>query len=171
MMKIVKCKPVEMAEGKFDLVEAILEGDALTHWLEFKQAEVACMSKNSDGSDIAPLGMCTPTFAIFLQELKKHYFLENASHLQKAYLCNYIKKRNKLTIKNTTASLHNVNGMMARFLVPRNNPMADDELCDILYQMVKHDWHDALHKSGRNPSDMNLQDLTDYFEQIELLKA
>eukprot|EP00957_Ditylum_brightwellii_P079573 6050323-Ditylum_brightwellii.AAC.1 len=49
--------------------------------------------------------------------------------------------------------------------------MADDELCDILYRMVKHDWHDALRKSRRNPSDMNLQDLTDYFEQIELHEA
>eukprot|EP00957_Ditylum_brightwellii_P136229 10389367-Ditylum_brightwellii.AAC.2 len=37
--------------------------------------------------------------------------------------------------------------------------------------MVKHDWRDALCKLGRNSSDMNLQDLTDYFKQIELLKA
>eukprot|EP00957_Ditylum_brightwellii_P182685 13915226-Ditylum_brightwellii.AAC.1 len=37
--------------------------------------------------------------------------------------------------------------------------------------MVKHDWCDALHNSGRNPSNMNLQDLMDYFKQIELLKV
>eukprot|EP00957_Ditylum_brightwellii_P144363 10997503-Ditylum_brightwellii.AAC.1 len=49
--------------------------------------------------------------------------------------------------------------------------MADDELCNILYQMVKYDWCDALCKSGRNPSSMNLQDLTDYFKQIELLEV
>eukprot|EP00957_Ditylum_brightwellii_P109604 8359890-Ditylum_brightwellii.AAC.1 len=49
--------------------------------------------------------------------------------------------------------------------------MTDDELCDILYQMVKHDWHDALCKSGRNTSNMSLQDLMDYFEQIKLLKV
>eukprot|EP00957_Ditylum_brightwellii_P195704 14910960-Ditylum_brightwellii.AAC.1 len=60
---------------------------------------------------------------------------------------------------------------MARFLAPGNNLTAGDELCNILYQMVKHDWHDALCKSERNPSNMSLQDLTDYFEQIELLKA
>eukprot|EP00957_Ditylum_brightwellii_P118460 9034896-Ditylum_brightwellii.AAC.1 len=60
---------------------------------------------------------------------------------------------------------------MARFPAPGNNLMADDELCDILYQMFKHDWRDALLKSGRNPRDMNLQDLTDYFKQIKLLKA
>eukprot|EP00957_Ditylum_brightwellii_P162514 12374444-Ditylum_brightwellii.AAC.1 len=47
--------------------------------------------------------------------------------------------------------------------------MADDELCNILYSIVKHDWCDALCKLGRNLCDMNLQDLTDYFEQIELL--
>eukprot|EP00957_Ditylum_brightwellii_P099733 7597577-Ditylum_brightwellii.AAC.1 len=29
MQKIVKCKLVEMAEGKFDLIEAILKGDTL----------------------------------------------------------------------------------------------------------------------------------------------
>eukprot|EP00957_Ditylum_brightwellii_P175086 13330833-Ditylum_brightwellii.AAC.1 len=49
--------------------------------------------------------------------------------------------------------------------------MADDELCNILYQMAKYDWHDALCKSGRNPSDKNLQDMMDYFEQIELLEV
>eukprot|EP00957_Ditylum_brightwellii_P105982 8084287-Ditylum_brightwellii.AAC.1 len=79
MMKMVKCKLVDMAEGKFDLVEAILKGDALTHWFKFKQVEVECMSKTPNGSDTVPLGMCNPTFAICLQELKKHYFPKNAS--------------------------------------------------------------------------------------------
>eukprot|EP00957_Ditylum_brightwellii_P208462 15357574-Ditylum_brightwellii.AAC.1 len=92
MMRIVKYKPVDTAEGKFDLVEVILEGDALTHWLKFKGVEVACMSKNPDSLDTVLLGMCNPTFAICPQELKKHYFPKNASHLQKAYLCNYIRK-------------------------------------------------------------------------------
>eukprot|EP00957_Ditylum_brightwellii_P189148 14397839-Ditylum_brightwellii.AAC.1 len=46
MQKIVKCNPVDTAEGKFNLVEVVLKGDALRHWLEFKQVEVANMSKN-----------------------------------------------------------------------------------------------------------------------------
>eukprot|EP00957_Ditylum_brightwellii_P013652 1029107-Ditylum_brightwellii.AAC.2 len=133
MQKIVKCKLVGTVEGKFDLVEAILEGDALTHWLKFKQIEVVRTSKYPDGLGTAPLGMCNPTFAICLQELKKHYFLKNSSHLQKAYLCSHIKKLNKLSIKNTTTRLCNVNGMVVKFPVPGNTPMADDELCDILY--------------------------------------
>eukprot|EP00957_Ditylum_brightwellii_P069368 5265699-Ditylum_brightwellii.AAC.1 len=133
MMKIVKCKPVDMAEGKFDLVEAILEGDTLTHWLKLKWVEVVCTSKNSNGLDTAPLGVCDPTFAICLQELKKHYFPKNVSCLQKSYLCNYIKKPNKLNIYYTTSRLHNVNSMMARFLALGNNLMVDDELCNILY--------------------------------------
>eukprot|EP00957_Ditylum_brightwellii_P155172 11812648-Ditylum_brightwellii.AAC.1 len=79
MQKIVKCKPVDTAEGKFNLVEAILEGDALTHWLDFKWVEVVRTSKTPNGLDMAPLGMCNPTFAICLQELKKHYFPKNTS--------------------------------------------------------------------------------------------
>eukprot|EP00957_Ditylum_brightwellii_P098970 7539281-Ditylum_brightwellii.AAC.1 len=47
--------------------------------------------------------------------------------------------------------------------------MADDELCDILYWMVKHDWRDALSKSGRSSSEMSVTNLVNYFEQIELL--
>eukprot|EP00957_Ditylum_brightwellii_P044588 3380983-Ditylum_brightwellii.AAC.1 len=82
-----------------------------------------------------------------------------------------MKKPNKLSIKNTAARLRDVNGMMAKFLAKENNPMADDELYDILYQTVKHGWCDALYKLGRNPSDMNSQDLTDSFEQIELLEV
>eukprot|EP00957_Ditylum_brightwellii_P150500 11460392-Ditylum_brightwellii.AAC.1 len=109
MLKIVKCKLVDTAEGKFDLAEAILEGNALTHWLEFKRVEVVHTSKHSDGLDTVPLRMCNPTFVICFQELKKHYFPKNTSRLQKAYLCNYIKKPNKLSIKNIAARLCNVN--------------------------------------------------------------
>eukprot|EP00957_Ditylum_brightwellii_P033065 2507242-Ditylum_brightwellii.AAC.1 len=58
MQKIIKCKPVDTAEGKFDLVEVILEGDALTHWLKFKQVEIARTSENPNGTDMPPLGMC-----------------------------------------------------------------------------------------------------------------
>eukprot|EP00957_Ditylum_brightwellii_P027194 2055679-Ditylum_brightwellii.AAC.1 len=83
MQKIVKCKPVDMAEGKFNLVKAILEGGALTHWLKFKQIEVVQTSKNSNGMDMAPLGMCNPNFAICLQKLKKHYLPKNSACLQK----------------------------------------------------------------------------------------
>eukprot|EP00957_Ditylum_brightwellii_P147560 11237778-Ditylum_brightwellii.AAC.1 len=133
MQKIVKCKPVDMMEGKFDLVEVILEGDALTHWLKFKQVEIAWMSENPNSMDTPPLGMCNLMFTVCLQELKKHYFLKNLACLQKAYLCNRIKKPNKLSFKNTAAQLCDINGMLVQFPVLRNNPMAKDELCNILY--------------------------------------
>eukprot|EP00957_Ditylum_brightwellii_P148706 11321838-Ditylum_brightwellii.AAC.1 len=64
MQKIVKCKPVDTAKGKFDLVEVILGGDTLTHWLEFKRVEITLMSKNPDGTDMHPLGMCNLTFTM-----------------------------------------------------------------------------------------------------------
>eukprot|EP00957_Ditylum_brightwellii_P086809 6606314-Ditylum_brightwellii.AAC.1 len=47
--------------------------------------------------------------------------------------------------------------------------MVDDELCNILYRMVKHKWREALRKSGHSSSDMSVTELVDYFEQIELL--
>eukprot|EP00957_Ditylum_brightwellii_P140584 10710367-Ditylum_brightwellii.AAC.1 len=62
-----------------------------------------------------------------------------------------------------------VNSMMMHFPVPGNTLMAKDELCNIIYQMVKHDWHNALQKSKRTPTDLSFQDLVGYFEQIELL--
>eukprot|EP00957_Ditylum_brightwellii_P028053 2118426-Ditylum_brightwellii.AAC.1 len=133
MQKIIKCKPVDMVKGKFDIVEAILKGDVLTDWLKFKWVEVAQLSKNPDSLDTTPLEMCDPTFAIFLQDLKKHYFPKNVSHLQKAYLCNHIKKPNKLSIKNTTMRLLNINSMLAKLPALGNTTMADDELCNILY--------------------------------------
>eukprot|EP00957_Ditylum_brightwellii_P027215 2057346-Ditylum_brightwellii.AAC.1 len=36
MKKLVKWKSVDIAEGQFDLVEVLLEGDTLTYWMEFK---------------------------------------------------------------------------------------------------------------------------------------
>eukprot|EP00957_Ditylum_brightwellii_P018408 1385364-Ditylum_brightwellii.AAC.1 len=173
MQKIVKCKPVDKAEGTFNLVEEILKGDVSMHWLEFKWIEVTMASKNSNSCDTVLLGMCNPTFAICSQKLKlkKHYFPKNFACLQKAYLCSHIKKPNKLSIKNTAMRLCNVNGMLVKFPVPGNNMMANDELWNILYHMAKHDWHGALCKSGRNPSNMNSQDLVDYFKQIKLLKV
>eukprot|EP00957_Ditylum_brightwellii_P026761 2024496-Ditylum_brightwellii.AAC.1 len=133
-----RCKLVDKTAGKFDLVEAILEGAALMHWLKFKWVEIAGIRKNHDSTDMPLLG--------------------------KYYLCNHIKKPNNLSIKNTPARLCHVNSMLARFLVPGNNPMEDDELCNILYHMVKYDWQDALLKSGRTPTDMSLQDLMDYLD-------
>eukprot|EP00957_Ditylum_brightwellii_P094567 7202575-Ditylum_brightwellii.AAC.1 len=59
--------------------------------------------------------------------------------------------------------------MLARFPAPDNRPMGDDKLCDILYRMVKHEWREALRKSGRSSSEMSVTDLVDYFKQIELL--
>eukprot|EP00957_Ditylum_brightwellii_P129144 9850321-Ditylum_brightwellii.AAC.1 len=51
MKKVVKCKPVDTAEGQLDLVEALLEGSTLTHWMEFKHVETMHISKNLDGTD------------------------------------------------------------------------------------------------------------------------
>eukprot|EP00957_Ditylum_brightwellii_P092556 7048245-Ditylum_brightwellii.AAC.1 len=47
--------------------------------------------------------------------------------------------------------------------------MAEDKLCNIIYHMVTHDWHNALHKSGKMPPDLSLEDLVDYFDQTKLL--
>eukprot|EP00957_Ditylum_brightwellii_P045305 3434260-Ditylum_brightwellii.AAC.1 len=47
--------------------------------------------------------------------------------------------------------------------------MADNELCNILYRMVKYEWREALQKSGRSSLEMSVTNLVDCFEQIELL--
>eukprot|EP00957_Ditylum_brightwellii_P191914 14608956-Ditylum_brightwellii.AAC.1 len=86
MKKVIKNKPVENADSQFDLVEALPEGDALTHWQEFKRVETTRVSKNPDGMGIAPNGLWDETFKSCLQELKKHYFPKNSARLQKAYL-------------------------------------------------------------------------------------
>eukprot|EP00957_Ditylum_brightwellii_P070405 5349642-Ditylum_brightwellii.AAC.1 len=67
--------------------------------------ETSRTSKNPDCTDTAPQGVCNDTFKACLQELKKHYFLKNSARLQKAYLCNHIRKPSKLSIKNTAARL------------------------------------------------------------------
>eukprot|EP00957_Ditylum_brightwellii_P209995 15364460-Ditylum_brightwellii.AAC.1 len=131
---------MDAADGRFDLVEALLEGDALMHWQEVKRVEMSRTSKNLDSTDTAPKGVCDNTFKACLQELKKHYFPKNSARLQKAYFHNHIWKPSKLSIKNTTASLQDVNSMLAQFPAPDNKPMADDKLCNILYHMVKHEW-------------------------------
>eukprot|EP00957_Ditylum_brightwellii_P203296 15334050-Ditylum_brightwellii.AAC.1 len=169
LSKVIKNKPVDAADGRFDLVRALLEGDVLMHWQEFKWVETSRTSKNPDGTDTALTGMCDDTFKACFQELKKHYFPKRLARLQKAYLRNHIRKRNKLSIKNTAARLRDVNSMLAHFLALDNKPMADNELCNILYWMVKHKWQEALRKSGCLSLDMSVADLVDYFEQIQLL--
>eukprot|EP00957_Ditylum_brightwellii_P044217 3355302-Ditylum_brightwellii.AAC.1 len=53
--------------------------------------------------------------------------------------------------------------------MPNNDPMAKDELCNILYHMSKHNWHEALCGSGRTANNMTMVELEEYFEQIKLL--
>eukprot|EP00957_Ditylum_brightwellii_P148901 11337235-Ditylum_brightwellii.AAC.1 len=105
MKKVVKCKLVDTAEGQFDLVEVLLEGNTLTQWMEFKCVETTCISKRLDGIDTPAKGICKDTYKVCLQGLKKHYFPNNSARLQKAYLHDHIKKPNKLLIKNTAAWL------------------------------------------------------------------
>eukprot|EP00957_Ditylum_brightwellii_P041363 3132420-Ditylum_brightwellii.AAC.1 len=42
---VIKNKPIKTAKSKFDLVEAMLKGDALTHWQEFKHVEIVWIPK------------------------------------------------------------------------------------------------------------------------------
>eukprot|EP00957_Ditylum_brightwellii_P108635 8286086-Ditylum_brightwellii.AAC.1 len=70
MNKVVKCKPADMTGGKFDLVEALLKGDALTHWMEFKCVETMRVSKRPDGTDKPTKRICADIFTVCLQELK-----------------------------------------------------------------------------------------------------
>eukprot|EP00957_Ditylum_brightwellii_P079472 6043691-Ditylum_brightwellii.AAC.1 len=46
--------------------------------------------------------------------------------------------------------------------------MAEDKLCNILYCMVKHNWHSAFRKSSRTASSMTVMALEGYFEKIIL---
>eukprot|EP00957_Ditylum_brightwellii_P120228 9173675-Ditylum_brightwellii.AAC.1 len=62
MFKVVKCKWADMVEGKFNLVEPLLKGDALTHWMEFNPVQFTHISKNPDGTDAPPKGICPDTF-------------------------------------------------------------------------------------------------------------
>eukprot|EP00957_Ditylum_brightwellii_P005232 399605-Ditylum_brightwellii.AAC.1 len=147
---VIKNKLISIAKSKFDLVEAILKGNVLMHRQEFKHIKIAWIPKNLDGTNSMAPGICIETCT-------------------KGYLCNHIKKPNKLLIKNTAARLRKINGMLARFPMPNNDPMAEDELCNILYRMVKHKWCEALHKSSRTVNNITIMELEEYFEQIELL--
>eukprot|EP00957_Ditylum_brightwellii_P029845 2257901-Ditylum_brightwellii.AAC.1 len=60
--KVIKNKPVDQADGRFHLVEALLKGDALTQWQEFKRVETPRTSKNPDGMDTDLKGVCNDTF-------------------------------------------------------------------------------------------------------------
>eukprot|EP00957_Ditylum_brightwellii_P091422 6961108-Ditylum_brightwellii.AAC.1 len=85
------------------------------HWQEFKRVETSHTSKNTDGTDTDLKGVCNDMFKVCLQELKKHYFPKNLARLRKACLCNHICKPSKLSIKNTTARLWDVNNMLTCF--------------------------------------------------------
>eukprot|EP00957_Ditylum_brightwellii_P185962 14158011-Ditylum_brightwellii.AAC.1 len=74
MQKTVKCKPVDTLEGKFNLVEALLEGDTLTHWQKYKFIKIPHKSKNPDGLDMALLNVSLENFQLCLQELKSMIF-------------------------------------------------------------------------------------------------
>eukprot|EP00957_Ditylum_brightwellii_P126594 9648785-Ditylum_brightwellii.AAC.1 len=69
-------------------------------------------------------GICTETYMVCLNLPKKHYFPCNVARLQKDYLCNHIKKSNNLPNKNIAAKLQEINGILARFPGPNNDPMA-----------------------------------------------
>eukprot|EP00957_Ditylum_brightwellii_P129551 9881631-Ditylum_brightwellii.AAC.1 len=56
LSKVIKNKPMDAVDRRFDLVEALLEGCALMHWQEFKWVETSRTSKNPDSMDTDPKG-------------------------------------------------------------------------------------------------------------------
>eukprot|EP00957_Ditylum_brightwellii_P003757 285426-Ditylum_brightwellii.AAC.1 len=66
MRKIVKYKLVDEAEGMFDLVEALLEGDALTHWLVFEQMYI------KTGEVRLGLATCEEIYIAASRRMEKH---------------------------------------------------------------------------------------------------
>eukprot|EP00957_Ditylum_brightwellii_P211656 15366432-Ditylum_brightwellii.AAC.2 len=94
MQKVVKCKPADITEGQFDLVEVLLKGDAFIHCQEFKCIKTMCMNKNPNNTDMALLGMCLTIFRFCPQEPKKHYFPNNLAQLQKVYLHKHTGSQN-----------------------------------------------------------------------------
>eukprot|EP00957_Ditylum_brightwellii_P072547 5513049-Ditylum_brightwellii.AAC.1 len=58
---IIKNQLIETAKSKFDLVEAILKGNALTHWQEFKHVKIVQILKNLDRTDSVAPGICMET--------------------------------------------------------------------------------------------------------------
>eukprot|EP00957_Ditylum_brightwellii_P141643 10790833-Ditylum_brightwellii.AAC.1 len=59
---VIKNKPINTAKSKFDLVEAIFKGNALTHWQEFKRIEIVRIPKNLVGTNGVAPGICTETY-------------------------------------------------------------------------------------------------------------
>eukprot|EP00957_Ditylum_brightwellii_P194999 14856936-Ditylum_brightwellii.AAC.1 len=45
LFEVIKNKHVDAADRRFDLVEALLEGDALMHWQKFKRVETSRILK------------------------------------------------------------------------------------------------------------------------------
>eukprot|EP00957_Ditylum_brightwellii_P056287 4266697-Ditylum_brightwellii.AAC.1 len=76
---VIKKKTIKTAKSKFDLAEAILEGDALMHWQEFKHVKIAQILKNPDGTDGMAPGVSIDTYKVCLGLLKKQYFPQNAA--------------------------------------------------------------------------------------------
>eukprot|EP00957_Ditylum_brightwellii_P152337 11597187-Ditylum_brightwellii.AAC.1 len=48
---VIKNKLIETTKSKFDLVEAMLKGNVLMHWQEFKPVKIAWISKNLDRTE------------------------------------------------------------------------------------------------------------------------
>eukprot|EP00957_Ditylum_brightwellii_P046238 3507948-Ditylum_brightwellii.AAC.1 len=47
MQKVVKCKLADMEKGQFYLVEALLKGNIIIHWMEFKHVPMEYIWRRS----------------------------------------------------------------------------------------------------------------------------
>eukprot|EP00957_Ditylum_brightwellii_P171728 13073572-Ditylum_brightwellii.AAC.1 len=61
---IIQNKPIKKGKSKFDLVAAILKGNVLMHWQEFKCVEIAQIPKNLDRTDSVAPGICMETYVL-----------------------------------------------------------------------------------------------------------
>ena len=73
---VLKNKPCESAESKFDLTKVLLAGDAKATWLNKKKVITAKITtvKEGDVSKEVPLGICSRSYSKTLRDFLATFF-------------------------------------------------------------------------------------------------
>jgi hypothetical protein len=165
--EVVRAKPLTSGKSKVGMANVLLTGAAKDlfahHLLSVNVAPPGAASDDEDEDDDA-------IFDATIAQLSKQYVPLDGLAKQKAYLRYHLRLGN-IGVKPFVARLQELNNYLSYFPNgSRASKLPDDELIEIIDRAKPLEWHVAMLTANIDPSTMSLQEVTEYFERLELME-
>ena len=157
--EVIFAKPIDNGLAKVQMAKVLLAGTA---WDKFMQSVHSVRVEVEDDNE--------EIFEAALLQLNKRYVPLDGLAKQKAYM-RYQLRLGSNGLKPFVSCLLELNNYLTYFPGAKySSRLPDDELIEIIDRAKPLEWHVAMLAANIEPSTMSLQEVTEYFERLEIME-